>query len=125
MIVGLGTDLIEIARIDQVIARHGERFLTRYFQPDEITYCTSHRSSGERFAARWAAKEAVLKALGTGHSGAVRLEQVEVIRHPSGAPSVRLHEAAQQVAERLGVARWHLSLSHHQSSALAFAIAEA
>lgn len=119
MIVGLGVDISEIDRIEAAIQRHGRSFLERVFTPAEIAYCERHRVSGERYAARFAAKEATMKALGTGWRRGVRWVDIEVVRQPSGRPTMELRGAARQHADRLGVSRIHVSLTH--SGNLAFA----
>lgn len=117
--IATGVDLIEIDRIAATLQRYGERFLRRIYTPDEIAYC---RGRAPNLAARFAAKEAVMKSLGTGYRG-VGWRDVEVIRAPSGAPSPRLHGRARQRAERLGVTEIGISLSHSRGFALAFAVA--
>jgi len=119
MIVGLGVDISEIDRIEAAIQRHGRAFLQRVFAPREIEYCERHRGSAERYAARFAAKEATMKALGTGWRRGVRWVDIEVVREPSGRPTIELRGAARQHADRLGVTRIHVSLTH--SGNLAFA----
>src|SRR5579871_3557846 len=119
MIVGLGVDISEIDRIEAAIQRHGRPFLERVFTPQEIAYCERHRDRAERYAARFAAKEATMKALGTGWRRGVRWVDIEVVRHPSGRPTIELRGASRQHAERLGVSRIHISLTH--SGNLAFA----
>jgi holo-[acyl-carrier protein] synthase len=119
VIVGLGVDISEVDRIEAAIRRHGRAFLERVFTPEEISYCERHRASGERYAARFAAKEATMKALGTGWRRGVRWVDIEVVRHPSGRPTIELCGAARQHADRLGVSRIHVSLTH--SGNLAFA----
>src|ERR1700712_1898195 len=112
MIVGLGTDLTEIARIERSIARFGDRFLERVYTPAEIAYCRRKKASGESFAARFAAKEAGAKALGTGISHGVSWLELEVRRAPSGKPSLHLGGRAAARAAALGVGNITLSLTH-------------
>jgi holo-[acyl-carrier protein] synthase len=119
VIVGLGADIAEIDRIQAAIARHGRPFVARIFTPQEIAYCERHRGRAERYAARFAAKEATMKALGTGWARGVRWVDIEVTRLASGQPTIELHGAARQHAERMGVSRIHVSLTH--SGNLAFA----
>jgi holo-[acyl-carrier protein] synthase len=119
VIVGLGVDIAEIDRIEAAIARHGQPFVARIFTPQEIAYCERHRARAERYAARFAAKEATMKALGTGWARGVRWVDIEVTRLASGQPTIELHGAARQHAERMGVSRIHVSLTH--SGNLAFA----
>lgn len=115
-----GVDLIEIARLRAAVERHGVRFLARVFTPAEITLCSGR---AESLAARFAAKEAVAKALGTGiwRSG-IGWTDVEILREQSGAPLLRLHGGAAQRAAALGIGAWSLSLSHDRERAVAFVV---
>jgi holo-[acyl-carrier protein] synthase len=122
-ILGLGIDLVEVARIEQSIERHGERFLRRVFTEGEIAYCAAMKAPAPFYAARFAAKEAVSKALGTGIGAECGWLEIEVRRKASGAPFVVLHGAAADTARRLGIATVLLSLSHTRHSAIAQAIA--
>ena len=115
-----GVDIIEIPRIKQVLDRYGQRFLNRVFTPDEIAYC---RGRAPNLAGRVAAKEAAMKALGTGVRG-VSWKDIEVIRADSGAPSLRLHGRAEKRAERLQVGEMSLSISHSREYAVAFVVAQ-
>ena len=115
-----GVDIIEIPRIKQVLDRYGQRFLDRVFTPDEIAYC---RGRAPNLAGRFAAKEAAMKALGTGVRG-VSWKDIEVIRADSGAPSLRLHGRAEKRAERLQVGEMSLSISHSREYAVAFVVAQ-
>jgi holo-[acyl-carrier protein] synthase len=125
MIVGLGTDLMEIARIEQSIARFGTRFLQRVFAPGEIAYCQARqKTSAESFAARFAAKEAAAKALGTGISRGVSWREFEVTRAPGRRPEMVLHGRAAEIAAKLGVRKMSLSITHSRDFALAFVVAE-
>jgi len=124
MILGVGTDLIEIARIAESIRRYGERFLRRIFTPREIEYCQRKKNAAESFAARFAAKEAGAKALGTGISRGVGWLELEVAREPSGRPSLLLSGRAAERAASLGVARISLSLTHTGELALAVVVME-
>src|SRR5579859_4242339 len=112
MLIGTGVDLIEIERIAHSIERYGERFLRRIYTDHEIAYCRSKRNAAESFAARFAAKEAGAKALGTGISRGVSWKEFEVQRAVSGQPSLHLSGRAQELAEALGVRRVQLSLTH-------------
>ncbi len=125
MVVGLGTDLTEIGRIEQSIARYGERFLHRVYTPGEIAYCQRKKSFAESFAARFAAKEAGAKALGTGISHGVSWQEFEVRRAPSGKPSLHLSGRAEELARALGVMRISLSLTHTKGMAMAVVVMEA
>ncbi len=124
MVVGVGTDLIEIARIEQSIARFGERFLARVFTPAEIAYCQRKKNAAESFAARFAAKEAGAKALGTGISQGVSWLELEVTREPSGKPTLTLHGRAAARASELGVTHISISLTHSRDTSLAVVIME-
>jgi len=115
-----GVDIIEIPRIKQVLDRYGQRFLNRVFTPDEIAYC---RGRAPNLAGRFAAKEAAMKALGTGVRG-VSWKDIEVIRADSGAPSLRLHGRAEKRAQRLQVGEMSLSISHSREYAVAFVVAQ-
>ena len=124
MIVGLGIDMEEVSRIREVISRHGRIFLDRVFTSGEIVYCERHRDPAERYAARFAAKEAMMKALGTGWSKGVRWRDIEVTRKPGGRPTIVLHGAAHEHADRMGARRINLSLTHSGNFALAEVILE-
>ncbi len=124
MVLGLGTDLIEIARIRHSIARFGDRFLHHIFTPGEIAYCNSRRSSYDSFAARFAAKEAAAKALGTGISRGVSWKDIEVRRQPGHPPTLYLSGRAAERASALGIGLMHLTLTHSRDLASAFVIAE-
>lgn len=124
MIVGLGLDIAEIDRIEAAIKRHGAPILERLFTPKEVAYCEKHRNKFERYAGRFAAKEAAMKALGTGWSRGVRWRDIEVIREPSGRPTLRLEGAAGQVAARLGVKNISITITHSGNLALAEVIFE-
>ena len=124
MVVGIGTDLIEIARIAQSVARFGDRFLSRVFTRGEITYCRRKKNAAESFAARFAAKEAGAKALGTGISQGISWLELEVVRQPGGRPTLHLTGRAAQRARQLGVATVSLSLTHSKDIALAVVVME-
>ena len=113
-----GVDIIEISRVRQVLERYGQRFLNRVFTSDEIAYCKGRPAN---LAARFAAKEATMKALGTGVRG-VSWKDIEVVRQESGAPSVKLQGRGQRRAHRLGVEEIALSLSHSREYAVAFVV---
>jgi len=121
VIVGVGIDVIGIARIEALLARHRQRFLARWFDPRELPA----NASAERFAARWAAKEAAAKALGTGFDHGIVPSQIVVLNQPSGAPTLELAGAALTRAQALGATRFHVSLSHADGVAVATVILEA
>jgi len=124
MIVGTGIDIAEVDRIAQSIARFGARFKERVFTADEIRYCESKANKAERYAARFAAKEAGMKALGTGWSRGVRWQDIEVRRLPGGRPTLGFHGRAGEIFTEMGGVRAHLSLTHTKQSAMAFVILE-
>src|ERR1017187_11021723 len=112
MIVGTGIDIAEVPRIAESIQRFGSRFLRRIFTEDEIRYCESKAMRAERYAARFAAKEAAMKALGTGWNRGVRWRDIEVTREAGGRPTILFHGKAGEIAAQLGAAHVALSLSH-------------
>jgi holo-[acyl-carrier protein] synthase len=124
MIVGTGIDVVEIERIEQAIDRFGQRFLNRVFCRAEQAYCLRKRNCAESFAARFAAKEAAAKALGTGMSHGVSWREIEVVREPGGRPALCFHGRAAEIAQRIGVERSHLSLTHTGRLAMASAVLE-
>jgi holo-[acyl-carrier protein] synthase len=124
MIVGTGVDITEVARIKAAVSRFGDRFLKRVFTTEEITYCMAKANSDERLAARFAAKEAAMKAIGTGLRSGVTWHDVEVVRLPGGRPELRWSGQAAEFASRLGCKRTHLSLSHTAEQAIAHVILE-
>jgi holo-[acyl-carrier protein] synthase len=124
VIVGLGIDISEVSRIRETIERRGEAFLKRVFTAAEIAYCRTHRDPYERFAARFAAKEAAMKALGTGWTHGVRWVDLEVVRRPGGRPSLEVHGAAGKIAKKLGVTNIALTITHSANIALAQVIFE-
>ena len=125
MVVGLGSDLIEIARIQASIDRFGERFLNRVFTPAEIAYCRLKKNAAESFAARFAAKEAGAKALGTGISHGISWPEIEVRREPSGRPTIHWSGRALERAATLGVQRTSVTLTHGREIAMAVVLVEA
>lgn len=124
MIVGMGIDIIEVPRVEAAIARFGTRFVQRVFTDAEIRYCESKQNKFERFAGRFAAKEAALKAIGTGWKRGVAWRDVEVSREPSGKPTIAFSGKAAEFAKRLGVRRASLSISHTAEQAIAQVILE-
>lgn len=124
MIVGCGVDMIEIERIADAIERYGDRFCQRVYRPGEIRYCRGKRNAAESFAARFAAKEAAAKALGTGIQAGVGWRDIEVIRLPGGRPSLLLHGRAAVIAGQLGATRFLVSLTHTKTEALAQVLME-
>jgi len=124
VIVGTGIDIAEVQRIRHAIERFGVRFLERIYTVGEIRYCKSKANSVERFAARFAAKEAAMKALGTGWNHGVRWRDCEVTRKPGSRPTLTLHGQAGEIAARLGVRNVSLSLTHTKEQAMAQVILE-
>jgi holo-[acyl-carrier protein] synthase len=124
MIVGHGVDLVEVARLSRSVERFGDRFLERVFTQAERTYAGDGPRRDERLAARFAAKEAVFKALGTGWAQGAGWTDIEVVREAAGKPGLALHGKAADLAREIGAARWHLSLTHTGSTAMASVIAE-
>ena len=124
MIVGLGVDIAEIDRLEKAMVRHGRAFLDRVFTPAEIQYCERHKNKFERYAVRFAAKEAAMKALGTGWKQGVRWRDIEVKNEPGGKPVLRLTGKAGEHAMQLGANRFALSITHTGNFAFAQVILE-
>jgi len=124
MIVGTGIDIAEVPRIAESIERFGDRFIQRVFTEGEVRYCESKANRAERYAARFAAKEAAMKALGTGWNCGVRWRDVEVVRQPGGRPTIQFHGKAAEWAARLNGKHVSLSLSHTREQAIASVILE-
>jgi holo-[acyl-carrier protein] synthase len=124
LIVGLGVDIAEVGRIQRAIERHGQPFLRRVFTPNEIGYCERFKNKFEHYAGRFAAKEAAMKALGTGWRGGIRWVDLEVVREQSGRPAMALAGEAAKIAAGLGVTRISLSITHTAAQALAQVIFE-
>lgn len=123
MVCGIGVDVIEIARVERLWKKYGRRLLGRLFTPAELEYCLARARPEASLAARFAAKEAVMKALGLG-LGRCRWLDIEVVRSGHGTPGVNLSGAAAGRAAELGVTFWHLSLAHCRAYAVACAVAE-
>ena len=124
VILGSGVDLCEVPRIQSAFERHGARFLQRIFTPLEIAYCDRKANRFERYAARFAAKEAGMKALGTGWRRGVTWKDFEVANLPSGRPTLRLTGKAAEISQKLGVKNIALSITHTSAQALAQVILE-
>ncbi|MDR3746957.1 MAG: holo-ACP synthase [Acidobacteriota bacterium] len=124
MIVGTGIDITEVNRIAASIQRFGRRFLERVFTADEIRYCESKANKAERYAGRFAAKEAALKAIGTGWSRGVTWQDVEVRRAPGGRATIAFHRKAAEFLQKLGAVRTQLSITHTGEIAMAQVILE-
>ncbi len=124
MIVGSGIDLVEIVRIQHTVERYGQRFLDRVYTAAEQAYCLRKRNAAESLAARFAAKEAGAKALGTGITRGVNWLEIEVVREPGGRPTLRFHGRAAEIAADLRVVRAALSITHTAELAMASAVLE-
>jgi holo-[acyl-carrier protein] synthase len=125
MILGLGTDIVEVSRISELWAESREGFARRVFTDAEIAYCSGRAHPAQNLAARFAAKEAALKAIGTGWAKGLGLRDVEVIRHESGMPTLHFHGKAAEAVLRMGVTHAFLTLSHTDQHASATVILEA
>ncbi len=121
-ILAHGIDAVEIARIAALVEAHGERFLSRVFTPGERVHAAGKRNAAQHLAARFAAKEAVFKALGTGWSDGIAWTDVEVVSEPTGRPVVRLHGRAGDIAIKHGLTHWHISITHTRTLAMASVI---
>ncbi|MQA90319.1 MAG: holo-ACP synthase [Gemmatimonas sp.] len=124
MIIGIGIDFVEVERIARLLLRYPDRASVRLFTDRELSHCRSTHSPAESYAARFAAKEAVFKALGTGWSCGVTWHDAEVIAESSGAPCLLLHGEAGRLAGSRGVRRAHLSLTHTRTLAGAYVVLE-
>ena len=122
-IIGIGTDITEVLRIAQMIERHGELFINRVYTEHEIHYCQERKMSTQHYAGRWAAKEAVLKAIGTGWRRGISWRDVEVRNMPGGKPVVACRGGVRDVIEQLGIADILITISHCRTFATAYAIA--
>lgn len=122
-VIGIGTDIVECLRIAQMIERHGELFIDRVYTAAEIEYCRSRKQATQHFAGRWAAKEAILKAIGTGWRRGISWRDIEVRNEAGGKPTVALRGGARDVVEQLGAGEILVTISHCRSHATAFAIA--
>jgi holo-[acyl-carrier protein] synthase len=122
-VIGHGIDLIETSRIASMMQRHGERFLERVFTVAEVAHGEGKKRQAEHLAGRFAAKEAVLKAMGTGWAEGIGWRDIEVVTQPSGAPTLCLSGHAAKLAQEKGITGWHLSISHTDAHAMASVIA--
>ena len=122
-VIGIGTDIVETVRIADMIERHGELFLDRVFTPHEIQYCSERKAATQHYAGRWAAKEAVLKALGTGWSRGISWCDIEVRNEIGGRPLIALSGGALEASRRLGIDEVLISISHCRCHATAYALA--
>ena len=124
MILGIGTDIVEVARIAASFAKHGALFVNRILLPAEIAYCLAHRQPAPFLAVRFAAKEAIAKAFGTGIGAQLGWLDMEIRRQESGAPFVVLHGNGEKLLAARGAKKLHVSLSHTENYAAATAILE-
>ncbi|MDR1485979.1 MAG: holo-ACP synthase [Planctomycetaceae bacterium] len=122
-VIGIGTDIIECERISRMLSRHRDSFVRMVFTDLENQYCSDHKNSTQHYAGRWAAKEAVLKALGTGWISGISWTDVEVANQSGGKPIINLHNGAKKIANNLGINEIQISITHCESYAVAFAIA--
>lgn len=122
MIIGLGTDIVEIVRIGEMIDRHGESFLNRIYTEEEIRYCQKRKHCNEAFAGRWAAKEAIMKVLGTGFVRGIGWQDIEVLAEKNGKPYVKMQGGAGEHARRIGIDEVLITISHCRTYATATAI---
>jgi holo-[acyl-carrier protein] synthase len=123
-IIGIGTDITECLRIARMIERHGDLFINRVYTPEEIRYCQNRKQATQHFTGRWAAKEAILKALGTGWRRGISWLDMEIRNEPGGKPVVAVRGGVKEVVEQLGIERLLVSISHCRTHATAIAIAE-
>ena len=120
-LISIGTDIIECVRIAQMIEKHGEVFLQRVFTQREILYCSSRKAATQHYAGRWAAKEAVLKVLGTGWAKGIQWTDLEVVNEVSGAPIIKITGKAAEIARERGIRDVIITISHCRAYATAFA----
>ncbi len=124
-VVGIGVDIVEVKRVAEMVQRHSDRFLTRVFTPREIAYCSSRKRRNEHLAARWAAKEATIKALRAPLEGALSWRELEVVAGEMGEPQLKLLGTAAGLAKKQGISHLHLTISHVAELAVACVVAEA
>ena len=122
-IIAHGIDLVDCPRIEQMLERHGERFLSRVFTPTERAYAEAKRNTVEKLAGRFAAKEAILKLLGTGWRGKIAWTDVEVVNNAAGQPEVTLAGEVKEIADELGIGHISISITHTANFAIASAVA--
>jgi holo-[acyl-carrier protein] synthase len=122
-VLGIGTDIVECLRIAKMIERHGELFLTRVYTQHEIDYCTARKAATQHYAGRFAAKEAVLKALGTGWTRGIHWRDIEVHNEMGGRPKIVLSGGAGELCQKLGITEMLISISHCRTHATAYALA--
>jgi holo-[acyl-carrier protein] synthase len=124
MIIGIGTDIVQVSRIERVLKKN-PRFEQKVFTPAESAYCNSRANPAQSFSARFAAKEALMKALGTGWDNGISWLEIEVLNNEFGKPAISLSGTCAEAALSMGIKRLHLSLSHEKEYAIAYLVAEA
>ncbi|MBN2297549.1 MAG: holo-ACP synthase [Deltaproteobacteria bacterium] len=124
MICGVGIDMVDVGRIQSLYKRHGQRLLQKVFTDHEIIYCTARHNIAQHLSGRFAAKEAVAKALGTGLLNGISFKDIEVVKHDDGPPGITLHNRAEAMMKSLEISKIHLSISHDAGLAIAFVIME-
>jgi holo-[acyl-carrier protein] synthase len=124
MIHGIGTDFVEVSRIDKILQRWGDRFIGKVYTDNEIDYCKNKAFPAMHYAARFAAKESFLKSLGIGLGMGVRLKEIEVINNPQGCPILKIHERIKENLDKLGIIAMHISMTHTREHAVAIVILE-
>lgn len=122
-VIGIGTDIVECLRVANMIEKHEDVFIRRVYTPSEIEYCGTRKSATQHYAGRWAAKEAILKAMGTGWSNGIQWTDIEVVNQMGGKPFVQLGGQAKVICESRGIAEILISISHCRNFATAFATA--
>jgi len=122
-IVGIGTDIIEVSRIEKMIDKHGQTFLKKVYSEKEIEYCQPRKGAKQHYAGRWAAKEAVLKTFGTGWAKGIQWNEIQLLNETGGKPKIVLTGAAEKWAQKIGIDEIQISISHCHKFAVAFATA--
>jgi len=123
-ILGIGTDIVEVLRIARMIERHGELFITRVYTDKEIEYCSARKAATQHYAGRWAAKEAILKTLGTGWRRGIGWRDIEITNDRQGMPLVKMRGGAREIQQKAGIEQIHVTISHCHCHAVAYAVAE-
>jgi holo-[acyl-carrier protein] synthase len=124
MIHGIGTDFVEVSRIDKILQRWGDLFIGKVYTINEIDYCKNKAFPAMHYAARFAAKESFLKSLGMGLGMGVKLKEIEVINNPEGCPILKIHERIKDNLDKLGITAMHISMTHTREHAHAIVILE-
>lgn len=119
-LIGIGTDIVECQRIAEIMEKHQQHFLQRVYTQAEIDYCSRNKAAVQHYAGRWAAKEAALKAIGTGWAKGIQWVDIEILNQPGGRPVLHLHRAAREIAGQQGIGELLVSISHTQQYAVAF-----